>query len=105
MSTDFASEYAVPIEVIVLNGTSSAGKTTLAEVLQDLLDESWLVFGIDTFFRAPPLSLLEIHEDATFGPGLRDHVVREGGISIDANGAITVGVEFRRLEEALLVGL
>jgi chloramphenicol 3-O phosphotransferase len=100
-----ASEYAVAIEVIVLNGTSSSGKSTLAEALQDVLDESWLVFGIDTLFRALPLSLLEIHEDATFSPRPRDHVVRDGGISFDVDGAITVGVEFRRLEDSLLVGL
>ncbi len=105
MSTETASEYTVPIEVIILNGTSSSGKSTLAQALQDLLDESWLVFGIDTLFRALPLSLLDIHEDATFRPLPEDHVAREGGISFDAEGAVTVGVEFRRLDDARLVGL
>jgi chloramphenicol 3-O phosphotransferase len=105
MSTETASEYAVPIEVIVLNGTSSSGKSTLAEALQDLLQESWLVFGIDTLFRALPLSLLELHEDTKISPRPRDHVVRDGGISFDAHGAITVGAEFRRLDDARLVGL
>jgi hypothetical protein len=54
-----------PIEVIVLNGASSSGKTTLAAALQDILEESWLVFGIDTLISALPLDLLEIHDDAT----------------------------------------
>jgi chloramphenicol 3-O phosphotransferase len=99
------SASVVPIEVIVLNGSSSSGKTTLAEALQDILAKSWLVFGIDTLFSALPLSLLDIHRDATIGAHPRVHEVRDGAISFAADGALTVGAEFRRLEEALLQGL
>ncbi len=94
-----------PVEVIVLNGASSSGKTTLAAALQDILEGSWLVFGIDTLFAALPLALLDIHKDATIDVRPRDHDLRDGGIAFDADGAITVGVEFRRLEEAWLQGL
>ena len=94
-----------PIEVIVLNGPSSSGKTTLAVALQDILDESWLIFGIDTLISALPLALLDVHEDATIVARPREHVVREGGISFGADGAITIGAEFRRLEETWLKGL
>src|ERR1700683_67430 len=93
------------VDVIVLNGPSSSGKTTLAQALQDVLDDTWLVFGIDTLISALPLSLLDIHRDATIGAHPRDHLVRDGGISFDAVGAITVGAEFRRLESAWLQGL
>jgi chloramphenicol 3-O phosphotransferase len=93
------------VEIIVLNGASSTGKTTLAAALQDVLEESWLVFGIDTLISALPLALLEIHDDATIAARPKQHVVRDGGIRFDANGEIVVGTEFRRLEAAWLSGL
>ena len=65
-----------PVEVIVLNGASSTGKTTLATSLQDGLEESWLVLGVDTLISALPLALLNIHDDATIGARPKDHVVR-----------------------------
>ena len=94
-----------PVEVIVLNGPSSSGKTTLATELQEVLEETWLVFGIDTLISALPLALLEIHEGATIGARPKEHLVRDGGIRFDADGEITVGSEFRRLETAWLSGL
>lgn len=93
------------VEVIVLNGASSAGKTTLATALQDEFDETWLIFGIDTLIAALPLALLEIHEDAVIAAHPKEHDVRPGGIRFDANGAIEIGSEFRRLEAAWLSGV
>jgi chloramphenicol 3-O phosphotransferase len=92
-------------DVIVLNGASSSGKTTLAVALQDVLRESWLVFGIDTLISAIPIALLDIDDDATIDARPRDHVVRPGGISFDADGDIEIGSEFRRLEAAWQQGL
>ena len=43
--------------VIVLNGVSSAGKSTLARALQDALPDQWLTFGIDTLITAMPWRL------------------------------------------------
>jgi chloramphenicol 3-O phosphotransferase len=40
--------------IILLNGTSSAGKTTLAKALQDALPTPYLVIGIDTVVFALP---------------------------------------------------
>jgi chloramphenicol 3-O phosphotransferase len=40
--------------LIVLNGGASAGKTSIAEALQDLLDEPYLVVGIDALYRSLP---------------------------------------------------
>jgi chloramphenicol 3-O phosphotransferase len=93
------------VEVIVLNGASSSGKTTLALALQDILDESWLVFGIDTLIGALPLALIDIHDDATIGARPPAHDVRDGGLTFEANGEISVGAEYRRLEAAWLEGL
>lgn len=40
--------------IIFLNGASSAGKTTLGKVLQDMLDEPYFLLGLDTCFRMVP---------------------------------------------------
>jgi chloramphenicol 3-O phosphotransferase len=40
--------------IIVLNGTSSAGKTTLGKALQDVLPTPYLLIGIDTVVFALP---------------------------------------------------
>jgi chloramphenicol 3-O phosphotransferase len=40
--------------IVLLNGTSSAGKTTLAKALQDALPTPYLVVGIDTVVFALP---------------------------------------------------
>jgi chloramphenicol 3-O phosphotransferase len=45
--------------VIVLNGTSSSGKTTLAKALQARLDGPWLGVGIDTVVFALPRAYLD----------------------------------------------
>src|ERR1700684_1044597 len=93
------------LEGNALNGASSTGKTPLAAALQEVLEETWLVFGIDTLIGALPLALLEIDDDATIGARPRAHDVRQGGISFGADGEIAVGDEFRRLEAAWLDGL
>lgn len=41
-------------KIIFLNGTSSSGKTVLAKELQNLLDEPYLHFSIDTFLDMLP---------------------------------------------------
>jgi len=38
--------------VVLLHGTSSSGKTTVARAVQTLSDEPWLRLGIDTFWSA-----------------------------------------------------
>ncbi|MDP9236558.1 MAG: chloramphenicol phosphotransferase CPT family protein [Chloroflexota bacterium] len=40
--------------VIYLNGTSSAGKTSIALALQDVLDETFIRVGVDTFITMLP---------------------------------------------------
>jgi chloramphenicol 3-O phosphotransferase len=47
-------------KLIILNGGSSAGKTTLGKALQDLFDENYLLLGIDTFWLALPPKQLDL---------------------------------------------
>ena len=69
--------------VIVLNGSSSAGKTSLARALQDRLDGWWLLFGIDTLITAMPQRMF----------GTPD------GHTIHGNGSIEIGPGFRLAHE------
>lgn len=40
--------------VIFLNGASCAGKTSLGKALQEVLDEPYLLLGLDTCFSMVP---------------------------------------------------
>jgi chloramphenicol 3-O phosphotransferase len=45
--------------IILINGTSSSGKTTLVRALQAILPEPWLEIGIDRFVFALPKAYLD----------------------------------------------
>ena len=45
--------------IILLNGTSSSGKTTLVRALQDRLPDPWIEIGIDRFVFALPKRYLD----------------------------------------------
>jgi chloramphenicol 3-O phosphotransferase len=67
--------------VVVLNGTSSAGKSSLAREFQALRasrDDCWVVFGIDDFLPKLPGRWVEI--DAWKGP------LSEDGVRLDRDG-------------------
>jgi chloramphenicol 3-O phosphotransferase len=49
-----------PGKLIVLNGGSSAGKTSLAQAFQDVADECWIHLGIDVFWFALPPAQLDL---------------------------------------------
>jgi chloramphenicol 3-O phosphotransferase len=66
--------------VVALNGTSSAGKTSLARVLQERLPDTWLLFGVDTFIPAIPERLEGVPE----------------GWTVQPDGTIAVGDEWHR---------
>jgi len=40
--------------IILLNGTSSSGKTSIARSIQYLSSDNWLTFGVDTFIEMTP---------------------------------------------------
>src|SRR5580658_7269002 len=74
----------MPVQVIVLNGGSSSGKSGIARCLQAILPEPWLSVGVDMFITTMPLSLQ----------------VSAEGIEVASDGAVTIGPEFRALEAA-----
>jgi chloramphenicol 3-O phosphotransferase len=79
-----------PVQVVVLNGGSSAGKTTVSRQLQQLLlPETWLRLGVDTLLEALPPELL----------------ATGSGIEFAADGSIEVGEGFRRAEAAWARGI
>ncbi len=74
--------------IIILNGASSSGKTTLARALQDELPGDWLRLSIDDLVAALPTKLRS-----------------GGGIEFGPQGEVTVGEAFRRLERAWMIGI
>lgn len=77
------------IQVIVLNGGSSSGKSTLAACLQDILPSPWLRLSVDTLVDALPQSLFS----------------SPTGIEFSADGVVRPGPEFQRLELAWMAGV
>jgi chloramphenicol 3-O phosphotransferase len=69
-------------QVVVINGGSSSGKSTIARALQDALAEPWLTFSIDDFVDALPRRLTEGGD----------------GIDIQADGTVDVGAAFTEQE-------
>lgn len=74
--------------VLVLNGGSSSGKSTLARSLQDVLHGYWLRFGVDTLIEAAPARLLG-------GKGLH----------LAADGSVGVGADFVEVERQWRAGI
>jgi chloramphenicol 3-O phosphotransferase len=79
----------VPIQVIVLNGGSSSGKSGIARCLQAILPDPWLAFGTDTLIQAMPMSVQ----------------TSEAGIEFAPDGEVVVGPEFRTLEATWIAGI
>ena len=79
------------VDVIVLNGASSAGKSSLAACLQARLEKTFLVLGVDDLIRA----LSHGPTDTTAG----------GTLEISDEGVVAVGEAFRAAERAWFDGL
>ncbi len=75
-------------QVLLLNGGSSSGKTTLARSLQDALDGYWLRLGVDTLVDAAPGRLL-----------------RNGGLDLAEDGRVGVGPDFVEIERQWMSGV
>jgi chloramphenicol 3-O phosphotransferase len=43
-------------KIVYINGASSSGKSSIAKILQEMLDEAYLCLGIDTFIDSLPFS-------------------------------------------------
>lgn len=77
----------VGVDVVVLNGGSSSGKSSIARALQLLLSRPFLTFGVDTLLAALPT------------------VDGDAGMNVAGDGTVTTGHAFRRLEDAWYRGL
>ncbi|SEQ70887.1 chloramphenicol 3-O phosphotransferase [Lentzea xinjiangensis] len=75
--------------MIVLNGGSSSGKSGIARCLQAVLPEAWLAVGVDMLIDAMPARLQ----------------LGDEGIEFAQDGEVTVGAEFRVLEDAWMAGV
>ena len=86
--------------IVLLNGTSSAGKTSIAKALQDLMDTPYLHTGTDHFLPRVPHKYFEVSDGmhpATAeyfllvypGGAARAVAGREGGEAVYGHGILT----------------
>ncbi|WP_338090795.1 chloramphenicol phosphotransferase CPT family protein [Planosporangium thailandense] len=90
--------------VVVLNGGSSSGKTSIARSLQRLLGPTWMTLGVDDLVRALPGGdevddLIRAQQDRDGPEGA------QGSIEFGPDGSVTVSEDFRRAEAAWYAGL
>lgn len=89
--------------MVVLNGGSSAGKTSIARCLQRLLGPGCITLGVDDLVRAlPGGDELDTRVAASRNPS---EAIAGGSIELGPDGSVTVGEEFRRAEAAWYAGL
>ena len=77
------------VQVIVLNGGSSSGKTGIARCLQAILPEPWIRLSVDDLVDALPSALLD----------------SDSGISFGQHGEVGVSGGFREVERAWMAGV
>ena len=76
-------------QVLVLNGGSSSGKSSIARALQEILPFTWLTFGVDVLIEALP------------GRGADPR----SGIVLAPDGTIALTPAYRTIEDAWYTGL
>lgn len=76
-------------DVVVLNGGSSSGTTTVGRALQGMLDDAWLLLGVDDLVDALP----------QHGPGAA------ATITFPPDGSVQVEPVFLRVQEAWRAGI
>jgi chloramphenicol 3-O phosphotransferase len=86
-----ATGTGVAVDVIVLNGGSSSGKSSLATCLQKRLPGTWLTLGVDDLIRA-----------VSHGP---TDTTAGGSLEFKPDGSIAVRPAFRNAQAAWYQGL
>ncbi|MDK1472984.1 chloramphenicol phosphotransferase CPT [Streptomyces sp. 549] len=76
-------------QMIILNGGSSSGKSEIVRCLQAELPDLWMAFGCDSFVDALPARMQD----------------SDAGITLAADGEVSVGADFRELEAAWTDGI
>lgn len=74
--------------VIVLNGGSSSGKSSLARALQQVLPQPWLCLGVDDLIDAMPARL-----------------TGSDGLELGDDGTVEAGPAFTEIEEHWMAGI
>lgn len=77
------------VRVLMLNGGSSSGKSTLAKALQEILDGYWLRLSVDTLIAAAPERLTQVG----------------GALVLGEDGSVEVGPEFAALDRQWSTGV
>ena len=77
--------------VVILNGGSSSGKTTLARALQSALPDPWLLLGIDLLMWTLPPRMVGDPDGLTF----------EGGVITRGGAFLSLYASFRHAVAAL----
>jgi chloramphenicol 3-O phosphotransferase len=90
--------------VVVLNGGSSSGKTSIARCLQRLLGPTWMTLGVDDLVRALPGGE-GVDDLIRAGPGCGGLAGAAGSIGFGPDGSVAVGEDFRRAEASWYAGL
>lgn len=83
-------------DVIVLNGGSSSGKSSLARSLQKVLDEPWIALGVDDLLASLAPSLVGDEPPRAGRPPL---------IVFGSDGAVHVEPAWRPVEAAWYAGV
>lgn len=76
-------------QVIVLNGGSSSGKSTIARCLQNGLTSPWLVIGVDGLINAMP----------------QDRIADGSLLRLGEHGEVEIGPGWRQLEGSWYIGI
>jgi len=79
------------IAVVVLNGGSSSGKSSIARCLQEMMGPTWMTLGVDDLIRALP--------------GGDKPIGEKPSITFGSDGSVEVDDQFRRAEAAWYQGL
>jgi chloramphenicol 3-O phosphotransferase len=79
----------VTTQVIVLNGSSSSGKTTIARSLKAILPTPWMSLSIDDLLKALPPSLMDT----------------DAGVAFSDDGEVNIGEGFREIASAWMAGI
>jgi chloramphenicol 3-O phosphotransferase len=90
--------------VIVLNGGSSSGKTSIARSLQRLLGTTWMTLGVDDLIRALPGGE-EVDDLIRAQQGSGKPMQAEGPLAFGPDGSVIVGDDFRRAEASWYAGV
>ena len=94
--------------IIVLNGASASGKSSIQNEIQKQFDELYLKIGIDTFFDSllPAPDLSEFQKTKSFAQYTKNHtLIRSVELKEDANGYQIVPLTIGPIGDQVMFGM